>query len=240
MSAPPYASANLATHVGDDPDAVAENRRRLAADFGDAAHEWVWLRQVHGDGVLVLGDAPDRSGEARAAGAASDSGGPGAAPAPPAADAAVTARPGVALCVQVADCAPIALVGDRAVGVVHAGWEGLERGVVARAVDALRIEDEPGATVRAVLGPCICAGRYEFGADDLARLVERFGPSVSATTEWGTPAFDLPAAVRLELERAGVDDLVDVALCTASSPDHFSYRRDGVTGRQAVVAVLEP
>ncbi|MFI5046077.1 MAG: polyphenol oxidase family protein [Acidimicrobiia bacterium] len=220
----PYAAANLAMHVGDDPAAVEENRRRLAVDVGDVASDWVWLRQVHGDTVVAVDDLPagDRS------------------TLPPEADAAVTTRSGTALCVLVADCAPIVLVGEDAVGVVHAGWAGLERGVVGRGVDALRRHDVAGAPLRAVLGPCIRPGRYEFGAEDLARLVDRFGPSVAATTLWGTPAFDLPAAVRIELARAGVDDLIDVGVCTSASPDHFSHRRDGVTGRQAVVAVLAP
>jgi hypothetical protein len=93
--------------------------------------------------------------------------------------------------------------------------------------------------VRAVLGPCVHAERYEFGAADLERLVRRFGPSVAGITEWGTPAFDLPEAVRLALRRAGVIELVDVDTCTALSHDHFSHRRDGVTGRQAVVVVRE-
>jgi hypothetical protein len=220
VSRAPYASANLATHVGDDVDAVAENRRRLAAGLADRATEWVWLHQVHGADVLVADDLAPSPGD------------------PPTADAAVTTRPGTALCVQVADCAPVALVGTHAIGVIHAGWGGLERAVVGRAVDTLRRVDEPGAPVRAVLGPCIRPARYEFGVADLARLADRFGPEVRSTTDWGTPAFDLPAAVRIELARAGVDDLVDVDVCTAASPDHFSFRRDGVTGRQALVAVL--
>jgi hypothetical protein len=220
----PYASANLGTHVGDAPDAVAENRRRLHSAVGDAVDGWVWLRQVHGDAVVVVDEAS------------------GVPATPPEADAAVTTRPGTALCVQVADCAPIALVGTRVVGVVHAGWPGLEAGVIGRAVDALRAREPSPAPgpVRAVLGPCIHPGRYEFGVDDLARLVERFGPSVATTTDWGTPAFDIPTAVRLELTRAGVDDVLDLEVCTSASPDHFSHRRDGLTGRQAVVAVLEP
>jgi len=206
------------------PELVAENRDRLAADLGDQVTSWVWLHQVHGDAIAVADDLRHAS--------------PGT---PPEADAAVTTVAGTAVCVLAADCAPIALVGDRAVAVVHAGWLGLEAGVIGRAVGALRRHDpSPGGPVRAVLGPCIRPGRYEFGPTDLARLVGRFGPTVAATTEWDTPAFDLPEAVRLELAAAGVDDVLDLDVCTSVSPDHFSHRRDGVTGRQAVVAVLEP
>jgi YfiH family protein len=230
VSEAPYDSANLAAHVGDAVDAVRENRRRLAVDWWGPrtfdrqnSDQWVWLDQHHGDTVAEVTAAPDS---------------------PPRADAAVTASVGLPLVVLTADCAPVALVADVAVGVVHAGWRGLDRGVVARAVDALRAADaaaggDPEAPLRAVLGPCVHAARYEFGAADLERLVGRFGPSVAGTTEWGAPAFDLPEAVRLELRRAGVVELVDVDTCTVLSHDYFSHRRDGVTGRQAVVVVRE-
>jgi purine-nucleoside/S-methyl-5'-thioadenosine phosphorylase / adenosine deaminase len=233
VSASPYDTANLATHVGDDPDAVRENRARLARDLSgggrasDAtapdADRWVWLDQRHGDSVVVVDIAPVS---------------------PPEADAAVTTRIGLPLVVLTADCAPVALVGDLAVGVVHAGWRGLELGVVARGVEALRTADaraggDASSPLRAVIGPCIHPERYEFGAADLERLVERFGPTVAATTEWGTPGLDLPAAVEVALGREGVSEIVDVDVCTARSPDCFSHRRDGVTGRQAVVVVRQ-
>ena len=152
----------------------------------------------------------------------------------------MTDRPGLPLVVLVADCAPIALVGGRAVGVVHAGWQGLERGVVERAVTAVRaVDGDTDGAVRAVLGPCIRPGRYEFGTVDLDRLVARFGPAVAATTDWDTPALDLPAAITVALAGVGVTDVVDAGVCTSASPDHFSHRRDGTTGRQAVVVVKE-
>jgi YfiH family protein len=216
-SVAPYASANLGDHVGDDPATVAENRARLARSTRstpDDPTSWVWLRQVHGDGVVVVDRAPG---------------------APPEADAAVTAASGLALVVLTADCAPIALVAPAAVGVVHAGWPGLEAGVIGVAVDALR-ELSPGP-IRAVLGPCIHPARYEFGPELLERLVARLGPEVAGRTDGGAPALDIPAAVRRALDRAGVETVDDVDVYTAASPDHFSYRRDGVTGRQAVVVV---
>ena len=74
--------------------------------------------------------------------------------------------------------------------------------------------------------------------DDLARLVAHFGPEVEARTRTGRPAFDVPRAVRIALERCGVDAFDDSEVCTADSADHFSYRRDGVTGRQATIVTL--
>jgi YfiH family protein len=169
---------------------------------------------VHGREVVTVDAAPDH---------------------PPDADAAVTTAVDLPLVVLTADCAPVALASPGGVAVVHAGWPGLEQGVLGAAVDALRVV-APGP-VKAWLGPCVHPARYEFGPDLLARLVERLGPEVATTTEAGTPALDIPTAVRVSLARAGVGDLTDVDVCTASSPDHFSHRRDGVTGRQAVVVV---
>ena len=199
---------------------MAENRTRAAGVVAGCPPDprgWVWLRQVHGCDVVSV-DAPPAT--------------------PPIADAAVTTRAGLPLVVLTADCAPVALLAPDAVAVAHAGWPGLEQGVLGAAVAALRAcSDGP---IRAVLGPCIHPARYEFGADLLARLVARLGPEVAARTDAGAPALDIPAAVRRSLEQAGVDDLDDVGVCTAASLDHFSYRRDGVTGRQAMVVVRTP
>jgi polyphenol oxidase len=217
VSAPPYDALNLGDHVGDDPGAVAANRARLAADLpelpADAA-EWVWLRQVHGQEVVTVAAAPREAPEA---------------------DAAVTTTVGLPLVVMTADCAPVALASPGGVAVVHAGWPGLEQDVLGAAVAALRAV-APGP-VTAWLGPCVHPGRYEFGADLLSRLVDHLGPEVASVTDTGTPALDIPAAVGVSLRRAGIEDFTDVGVCTAASADHFSHRRDGVTGRQAVVVV---
>ena len=197
---------------------MRENRRRLGDAVGAAPPGgWWWLHQEHGR-TTVLADGPAPS-EA------------------PAADAADTAQVGVPLVVLTADCAPIALATDDAVGVVHAGWPGLLAGVVEEAVTKLRAVGR--GDVRAVLGPCIHPERYEFGRVDLDRLVAKFGPGIEGRTAEGRLALDLPAAVRRALHVVGVSMFDDVDLCTAGSPDHFSYRRDGETGRQALVVVRE-
>jgi YfiH family protein len=215
--------------VGDAPATVAANRAALALALPavpDDPTTWRWLRQVHGADVVTVDAAPaDPRTDPRTG--------------PPEADGAVTRAVGVPLVVMTADCAPIALVASDergcAVGVVHAGWQGLLRGVIGAGVEALRACHD--APVRAVLGPCIHAASYEFGEDALAPLVERFGASVRSFTRRGTPALDVPAAVRIALRDAGVSDYTDVDVCTSASADHFSHRRDGVTGRQAVVVV---
>jgi polyphenol oxidase len=150
------------------------------------------------------------------------------------ADAAVTAVPGCAVTVRTADCAPLVLRGERSVGVVHAGWRGLVDGVVGAAVDALRALDDD--VVDANLGPCIRPGCYEFAGTERERLVTRFGAEVAATTTWGTPAVDLPAAVRIALAEVGVDHLRDATGCTACDHRWFSHRARGELQRFATVA----
>lgn len=189
-----------------------EHRRASVIDL-----PWTWLNQVHGGEVVTV----DRPGEHVGASA----------------DAAVTAVSGIAVAVHTADCAPIALLAPDAVGVVHAGWRGLSSGVVANAVDALRrLSSGP---ISAVLGPCIHAECYEFGREDLDALAARFGDDLRAVTRRGSPALDLPAAVRTALAQSGVDSTHDVGCCTSCSPRHWSHRARGDVGRHALVAWLE-
>jgi YfiH family protein len=219
VSKAPFDDANLSTRVGDDPDAVHANRRMLAEAAGlPDPSVWWWLDQVHGFTTVVA-----------------DDGRPGAACE---ADATVTAHSGVPMVVLTADCAPIALANETAAGVVHAGWQGIVAGVIDEAVARLRSVGD--GDVRAALGPCIHPQHYEFGRGDLDRLVELLSPEVEARTVDGRPALDLPRAVHVALERAGVREVTDVDRCTAGSRSYFSHRRDGVTGRQGLVVVLDP
>jgi len=184
---------------------------RADGDARELQHRegWAVVHQVHGAGVVV----------ATAGGHLGDG------------DAIVTVTPGVQIAVRVADCAPIALLGDGVVGVVHAGWRGLAAGVIPAAVDAMQALG--AAEVRAVLGPCIRAECYEFGADDLDAVAAVLGDGVRSTTSWGTPALDVVAAVRAQLPA-----VEDEGVCTACSADHFSFRARGDDARQAVVAWL--
>jgi YfiH family protein len=175
---------------------------------------WTWLHQVHGAEVITVTAPGDGVGLE--------------------ADAAVTAVAGALLAVQTADCAPIALTSPQGViGAVHAGWRGLEAGVIEAAIDAMRAL---GATeIRSALGPCIHAECYEFGADDLDRLAKQFGDEVRAVNAAGTPALDLPAAVDAALVAAGVGSRGQVLSCTACDPSYFSHRARGDAGRQALM-----
>lgn len=196
------------------PGSTGIERRRQAVASG----AWTWLRQAHGAAVVVVEQPGEHAGVR--------------------ADAAVTTVPGAILAVTVADCAPVALLADGAVGVVHAGWRGLRAGVVQAAVDALRRLS--AGPVHAVIGPCIRPRCYEFDDAELASVARVLGEGVRARTADGRPALDVGAAVRLALATEGVHDWTDDGVCTACSPVHWSHRRDGDRRRQALVAALVP
>jgi hypothetical protein len=137
------------------------------------------------------------------------------------------------LAILTADCAPVALVGPGVVGAVHAGWRGLAAGVVEAAV--AQVAELAGEPPSAVVGPCIHPCCYEFSPGDLELVAARLGDAVESRTAAGDPALDVPAAVRIALSRAGVAGITDVGVCTSCSPRHFSHRRDGRTGLQAML-----
>lgn len=211
VSAVPFDSLNLAFEGEDAPGSVRQNLRRLLDAFAPG-DELCDLRQVHGDHVVEV----DASGpESR-----------------PDADALVTRQPGVVLMVRAADCVPVLLVAPDvgAIGAVHCGRAGLVSGIVPRTVERLRWWGD--SSIEAWVGPHICGRCYEVPAD-LQDEVAAVVPQSRATTSWGTPALDLGAGVRAQLEERGAT-VTDVARCTRESPDLYSHRRDGArAGRQA-------
>jgi polyphenol oxidase len=200
VSGGPYATLNLSLSVGDDPDRVLENRRRLAAAIGARPQDFVWARQVHGAGVQVVhaGDA------GRGAFGLDD--------AVPDADALVTREPGVVLAILTADCVPIVLH-DPVAGVlacVHAGWRGTVAGVSAAALDAMRSLGTRAADVVAGIGPAIAAAGYQVGPEVHEAVTRSFGAAAAAFIWPDTVPdrwlLDLWAANRHALRQAGVPD----------------------------------
>lgn len=216
VSQAPYDSLNLGGHVGDRPDAVAENRRRVAAAAGVRA--LVVATQVHGrDVVEVTGPF---AGEV------------------PEADALVTTVPGLALAVLVADCTPVLLAAPEqgVVGVAHAGRRGMADGVVPALVGAMR--DLGARDLVGRLGPSICPRCYEVPAA-LREEVAARAPVAASVTWRGGPALDVAGGV-LEQLAPHCRDLAQEPGCTAEREDLFSYRRDGATGRSAGLTWLSP
>lgn len=210
-----FSGLNLGNHVGDDPAAVEANRMQLARALGVARPELLFLDQVHGRDVVVV-DEPWTSA--------------------PSADAMVTTRPGLALAVLVADCAPVLLADPVAgvVGAVHAGRPGLVAGIVPAALDAMRALG--AERVLAAVGPSVCGRCYE--VPESMRAEAATVVPVSATVSWtGTPAIDVAAGVVSQLAAAGVETTW-VPGCTRESPKLYSYRRRQRTGRFAGVVRL--
>lgn len=219
VSAPPWDALNLALHVGDDPDRVAANRRRLAAALDVPVV--VFAEQVHGAQVGVVDGATPPDGGV------------------PGVDALVTGTSGVALAVLAADCLPVLLAdpGAGVVAAVHAGRAGLAAGVLQRTLEAMAGLGATPAGTTAVIGPAICGLCYELPAalaDEVAGQV----PGVRSRTRTGTPSVDLAAGAHGLLSRSGVG-VRRTGGCTAEQPARFfSYRRDGRTGRHAGVVRL--
>lgn len=213
---------NLAHRRPHLPSALARARASVADELGVATEELHLMRQVHGAAVgTVRADTPVGA-ELRGV------------------DALLTAEPGRALAVQVADCVPVLVaVHRRAVAAVHAGRRGLRSGIVPAALEHLRALAGDLAGARAALGPAIGGCCYEVPAE-LQREVVADHPAAEAVTAWGTPSLDLPAAVRRQLEDHGVAVVADTPGCTHCDPDDrwFSHRRHAAAGRQAGIVVL--
>lgn len=216
-SQPPFDSFNIAAHVGDDPQAVAENRRRLHASLGLPA-EPAWLEQVHGHRVVDL----DRQTSLDALGPA---------------DAAVTRTPGRICAVQVADCLPVLLAAadGSVVGAAHAGWRGLASGVLEATARAMQT---PAGHLLAWLGPAIGPAHFEVGEEVRAAFLRADSGASAAFTAnaRGRWQCDLPALARRRLAALGVSAIHGGAWCTyAEAGRFFSYRRDGRCGRMAAL-----
>jgi YfiH family protein len=228
VSRGPRATLNLGRSVGDDPAAVAENRRRVAEALG-ASFPPRFPRQMHGARVVAAEEARgDDLGEA---------------------DAVTCGSPGLLVGVLGADCPGVLLVDAerRALALAHAGWRGTVAGVVPAALSALvaRHGADP-ARVRAAVGPGVCAARYEVGPEVADVFRASFAPEDGVVRDalGGRPHVDLAAAVVAQLVREGVPrGAIEVlGRCTLSEPHaFFSHRRDGEgTGRHALVAGWAP
>jgi hypothetical protein len=220
-SRPPYDTFNLGDHVGDDEGNVYANRKRLAAELGLAEDKLAWMEQVHGRTATTVDGSETHAAEAT--------------------DALVTATPGVALVVLVADCVPILLADAEAgvVSAVHAGRVGMRVGVVPAAVAAMREAGAEPARIEALLGPAICGDCYEVPAE-MAADVEKHVPGSACKTRKGTPGLDLRAGLWRQLADLGIGKIGVDPRCTNEDKTLFSYRRDGTTGRIAGITWIDP
>jgi YfiH family protein len=200
-----YSSLNLGDHVGDIAADVLQNRGVLTALHGPTQ----FMNQVHGDRVAVIEEVTEVA---------------------PTADALVTGIPGITLAVMVADCIPLLLTSTQAIAAVHVGRRGLVNNVALKTIEVMR---EMGAQeISAIIGPAICGRCYEVSAEIHQEVVSNF-PTADSRTHSGSLALDLPKALSTGLQSAGISIDASQSRCTVEDADLFSYRRDGVTGRQA-------
>lgn len=216
----PYDSLNLGAGTGDAPAAVARNRARVRSALG-IGHEPCWLDQVHGSNVVLAAHYEYA----------------------PRADASVGPAGSPPCAVLTADCLPVVLCdtsGTR-IGVVHCGWRGLAKGIIARCIACM---DRPGRELLAWLGPAIGPESYEVGPEvrDVclaaapgAKLA--FIPSPTGRDRWFA---DLYAIAAHQLASFGVERIYGGGFCTwRDGSRFFSHRRDGVTGRFATLAWID-
>jgi YfiH family protein len=199
-----FASLNLGTHVGDDLVDVMRNREIIAGKVGPTQY----MNQVHGDRIALIEEVTEDA---------------------PTADALVTGIPGITLAVMVADCIPLLLKSAESVAAVHVGRRGLVNEITRKTLSLMR---EMGAShITAIIGPAICGSCYEV-SEDVYQEVITLHPFAQSRTPQGTLALDLPAALRSVLSDEGIP-ILNKFECTVEKSEYFSYRRDGVTGRQA-------
>ncbi len=216
VSLPPYDSLNLGDHVGDAPEAVVENRRRLREGLKLPA-EPRWLTQIHGTYCCDAATVQT----------------------PMEADAQFADQPGVVCAVLTADCLPLLLcdaAGER-VAAVHAGWRGLLDGVIEHSVQAMG-----GQGGMAWLGPAIGPAAFEVGGEVRAAFVGRDPAAAKAFVSGSGDKWlaDLYLLARQRLAASGVTRVYGGDLCTFSDSERFySYRRDGQTGRIVSLIWLE-
>jgi len=216
VSTPPYDSLNLGVAVGDRPEAVLENRARLAALLPEAPR---WLRQVHGS-LVVEADGVT---------------------APVEADASFTRTPGVVCVVQMADCMPVLFGADdgSVVAAAHAGWRGLAAGVLENTITAMQTDPR---RLHAWLGPAIGPARFEVGDEVREAFTAQSADAAAAFVPHapGKWLADLFALACQRLARAGVERVSSSGLCTVSDAGRFfSHRRDRVSGRMAAAIWID-
>ena len=225
VSQPPFDSFNLGTHVGDDPNAVAENRRLLREHL---PAEPLWLSQVHGQHVVCadkarLGSMPDACVVE--------------------ADASYSRQPNVVCAVMTADCLPVLLCDESGtvVASAHAGWRGLAGGVIEATVLAMKV---PPSNLMAYLGPAIGPQAFEVGAEVrkafLAHSAEAgaaFIPKSDVEEKW---LADIYLLARQRLNALGVARVFGGDACTYTDATQFySFRREKTTGRMASLIWLQ-
>jgi polyphenol oxidase len=212
VSTDEYGSLNLATHVGDDPEKVFENRQRLK-DWLVLPAEPIWLEQTHS---IIAIDAAQSTTLQQA-------------------DASYTDQADIVCAVMTADCLPLLICSTdgQKIAAIHAGWKGLLAGIISNTLAALKTTD-----VLVWLGPAIGANSFEVGEEVREAFVEKFPPFAAGFKQISEHKYlaDIYQLARIELAERGVHAVYGGGLCTYTDQERFySYRRDAKTGRMATL-----
>lgn len=217
FSSAPYHGLNLGAHVGDDPSIVEKNRDWLAQQANMPSAP-IWLNQTHSTVVAQVSAPTTRVLDA---------------------DGVFTSASNVVCSAMTADCLPVLLTNTQGtqVAAVHAGWRGLANGIVENALELFSGE------VMAWLGPAIGPQAFEVGEDVLQAFVDFDSQAHQAFTPRdveGKWLADMSKLATQRLNKLGITQVFDSGLCTFQDKEEFySYRRDGVTGRQATFIWIE-
>ncbi|MDK9775390.1 MULTISPECIES: peptidoglycan editing factor PgeF [unclassified Vibrio] len=217
FSSAPYQGLNLGAHVGDDPSIVEKNRDWLAQQANMPSAP-IWLNQTHSTVVAQVSAPTTRVLDA---------------------DGVFTSASNVVCSAMTADCLPVLLTNTQGtqVAAVHAGWRGLANGIVENALELFSGE------VVAWLGPAIGPQAFEVGEDVLQAFVDFDSQAHQAFTPRdveGKWLADMSKLATQRLNKLGITQVFDSGLCTfQDKEDFYSYRRDGVTGRQATFIWIE-
>lgn len=226
VSSGDFAGLNVSYAVGDNADAVEENRALIAQTLGGAP--LVTLKQVHSNRVITVeaGAIPEKTVEA---------------------DAIVTRRADILLGVLTADCSPLLFL-DRHAGVIgaaHAGWRGAVDGILENTVAAMEALGAQRRRIQLAIGPTISQHNYEVGEEFKADALNQNAKAETAflTPPGGKPHFDLPGYLAAEGRALGLAEVTDTALCTYADPTRFFSHRYAThqrtkTGRQIAVIGL--
>lgn len=213
VSKPPFDSLNLGLHVGDNKHAVLQNRARLNSQLPNPA---VWLNQVHSDKVITVDEQFDHTKVFNG-------------------DALYTKLLNQPLAIMTADCLPILLASNdgQEVAAIHAGWRGLEQGIVNNTVACFQ---HPPANICAWLGPAIGPKLFEVGQEVVDLFTSKNAVIHKAFEPQKNNKYlaDIYFIARTMLNELGVSNISGGEYCSATqSEQFFSYRRDGQTGRMA-------
>ncbi|MFP7252754.1 peptidoglycan editing factor PgeF [Terribacillus goriensis] len=224
VSKAPFHSLNMGLHVGDEPEAVVQNRQLLAEAIQFPLERWVLGEQVHGTEIAVVTKREAGRGSRELADSL------------PSVDGLITNEKGMLLAAFFADCVPLYFFDSTSgwIGMAHAGWRGTVANMAGKMIEALCNNGANKENLQAMIGPCISKNRYEVDDHIVQQIPEQFRAKVLEPSGSDRYYLDLQTLNRLYMLQADIldENILTAAHCTYDSPEFYSHREDqGKTGR---------